>query len=213
MKSLFWGIVLIVTLGVGGLVYRNAAEHPMQPIACPLDARLCPDGTSVGRTGNSCTFPVCPLPNVSLADVGISFAIPDGFVPTEVTDAASIAAYSLSATSTDRPRISIRHYANTASSTPLEIIQQTAISGTSGMPVPVTSFSSSEFGPRRFTVASIERFEGVIDTAYYLARSNDVLRFDAVDTGVTNWTDQNFDSSTLPAHAALIKLLTNLQVQ
>lgn len=213
MKSLFWGIVLIVVLGIGGLVYRNAVEHPMQPIVCPLDARQCPDGTAVGRTGNSCTFPECPLPNVSFTDVGISFAIPDGFAPIEVSDAASIAAYSASATSTERASISIRRYANAASSTPLETIQQTAISGTSGMPVPVTSFSSSELGPRRFTVVSIERFEGVIDTAYYFARSNDVLRFDAVDSGVMNWTDQNLDTSTLPAHAALIKLLTNLQVQ
>jgi hypothetical protein len=28
--------------------------------ACPADAKLCPDGSSVGRTGPNCTFPACP---------------------------------------------------------------------------------------------------------------------------------------------------------
>jgi hypothetical protein len=27
---------------------------------CPADARLCPDGSSVSRTGPNCTFPACP---------------------------------------------------------------------------------------------------------------------------------------------------------
>ncbi|MDP2651967.1 MAG: hypothetical protein Q8O94_02435, partial [bacterium] len=62
------------------------------------------------------------------------------------------------------------------------------------------------------TVVSIERFEGVIDTAYYLARSGDVLRFDAIDRG-TDWTNPNLDISALPAHAALLKLLATLQGQ
>jgi hypothetical protein len=79
--------------------------------------------------------------------------------------------------------------------------------------VPTTGYSSTVLGTHRFTVVSIERFEGVIDTAYYLARptSGDVLRFDAIDRGVPNWTDQTLDLSTLPAHAALAKLLANLQ--
>ena len=84
---------------------------------------------------------------------------------------------------------------------------------TSGEPVSVTAFSSTILGIYRFTIVSIERFEGVIDTAYYLARGDDVLRFDAIDKGIMNCTDSNLNVSTLPAHAALIKLLTTLQGQ
>ncbi len=213
MKGLLLGILLIVILGIGGLVYRNAVEHPSQPIACPLDAEICPDGTSVSRTGLSCTFPVCPPPNVSLLSVSIAFAIPEGFSAVAPPDAASVAAYGMPiASSTDVNSIVIRRYAIEASTTALSTIQQTAIGGASGAPVSATSFSSTVLGTHRFTVVSIERFEGVIDTAYYLARSTDVLRFDAIDRGA-DWTNPNLIVSTLPAHSALSKLLSTLQGQ
>ncbi|HQT82844.1 MAG TPA: hypothetical protein PLW99_01700 [Candidatus Paceibacterota bacterium] len=214
MKSLFYGILLIILVGVGGLVYRNAVEHPSQPIACPLDAEICPDGTSVTRTGISCTFPVCPPPNVTLPNVNISFALPTGLSAAALPDPASVAAYGPStASSTDGADIIIREYAIAASSTALATIQQTAVSGTSGAPVSATSFTSTVIGNHRFTVVSIERFEGVIDTAFYLARATDVLRFDAIDRNVANWTNPNLDPTALPAYAGLVKLLATLQGQ
>ncbi len=215
MKSLFLGVLLIILLGVGGLVYRNAVEHPLQPVACPLDAEVCPDGTSVSRTGNSCTFPACPPPNVSLASINVAFAVPTGFGDMALPDDQSVAAYTLpaNASSTGDANIIIRRYSIEASSTALAVIQQTAISGASGMPVGATSFTSTVLGSHRFTVATVERFEGVVDTSYYLARSTDVLRFDAVDMNVTGWTDPNLNQSALPAHAALLKLLSTLQGQ
>ena len=213
MKGLFWGIVLIVVAGIGGLVYRNAVEHPLQQIACPLDAEVCPDGTSVSRTGLSCTFPACPPPNITLPDIGIIFSLPEGFTAAALPDPASIAAYATStASSTVSASIVLRHYAINASSTPLAVIQQTAINPVTGAPAPVTAFSSSVWGTHRFTVVALERSGGTVDTAYYLARTADVLRFDAIDTGVTNLSDPNLSVSALPAHTALIKLLTALQV-
>ena len=215
LKTLLLGILVILLVGLGGLVYRNAVEHPSQKIACPLDAKLCPDGTSVGRTGDSCTFPACPPPNVSLTDLGIAYAVPDGYQGIAGPDSASVVAYEAAptASSTGTADIVIRHYLIAASSTALDTIENTAIGGASGAPVPVTAFSSKVFGNHRFTVVSIERFEGVVDTAYYLARpaQGDVLRFDAVDHGVTNWTDPALEISTLPAQKALETLLTNLQ--
>ncbi|MHB8860730.1 MAG: hypothetical protein ACYC48_03280 [Minisyncoccota bacterium] len=213
MKGLFWGILLIILAGVGGLVYRNAIEHPSQPIACPLDSEMCPDGTSVSRTGLSCSFPECPPPNVSLAGANLSFAVPAGFTEMSLPDAASIAAYGDSGvSSTSAASIVIRTYALSTSTSSSAVIRQTAIGGASGAPVAVTAISSSELGGRQYTVVSIERFEGVIDTAYYFARNADVLRFDAIDSGVSNWSDANLDVSALPAHAALLKLLATLQV-
>lgn len=213
MKSLLLGVLLIIIVGLGGLVYRNAVEHPSQPIACPMDAQVCPDGTAVARTGTSCTFSQCLPPNVSLTDIGISFAVPAGFSAAALPDASSVVAYEMpNASSTETASIIIRRYAIAASSTALATIQQTAISGASGAPVSVTSFTSTVLGNHRYTVVSIERFEGVIDTAYYLARSSDVLRFDAVDRGA-DWTNPNLDVAKLPAHMALAKLLSTLQGQ
>lgn len=31
-----------------------------QPVACTMDAKLCPDGSAVGRTGANCEFASCP---------------------------------------------------------------------------------------------------------------------------------------------------------
>ncbi|HCR52738.1 TPA: hypothetical protein DIV48_03810 [Candidatus Kaiserbacteria bacterium] len=212
MKSLFFGIVLIIVVGFGGLVYRNAVEHPSRPITCPLDAKTCPDGTSVSRTGNSCMFAACPPPNVSLPDIAIAYAVPDGFVATAVLpDAASVVAYEAMNVSTSSASIIVRRYAILASSTALMTIQQTAIGAPSGAPVPATAFSSVILETHRFTVVAIERFEGVVDTAYYLARSTDVLRFDAIDRDVMNWTNPNLAVSALPANAALQKMLSTLE--
>ncbi|MSU74880.1 hypothetical protein EXS57_03875 [Candidatus Kaiserbacteria bacterium] len=212
MKGLFLGVLAIIIVGIGGLVYRNAVERPLQPISCPVDALVCPDGTSVGRTGSTCTFAVCVPPNVALPAIAIAFALPDGFTETTISGEESVATYEMTSSTTDAlSRIVIRRYSINASSTALAAIQQTAIGAASGEPVSATSFSSRVLGTHRFTIVTIDRFEGVVDTAYYLARGTDVIRFDAIDTGVMNWTDANLNVATLPAHAALLKLLSTLQ--
>lgn len=213
MKSLLFGIVVIVILGFGGLVYRNAVEHPNRPIACPLDAKLCPDGSSVARIGIACDFPACPLPNITLPEIGMAYAVPEGFIATTLPDVASVASYQKEGPTSEEPsHIIIRRFAIPASSTPLAVIRETAIGGASGMPMPITFFSSANINRRQFTTVPIERFEGVVDTAYYLEHGASILRFDAIDRG-TDWTNPNLNISTLPAHAALLKLLATLQGQ
>lgn len=212
MRGFLSSIVLIILVGVGGLVYRNAVEHPSRPIACPLDSKSCPDGSLVARSGPACEFGACLPPNVSLTDARVLFALPEDFVPAELPDGASIAAYeALTASSTGSARIVVRQYAITASSTALATIQETAIDGT-GKLIPATSFSSSVIGARRFAIVSAGRSGGVVHTAYYLARNADVLRFDAIDTSVPNWNDSELDTLSLPAHAALVKLLSTMQM-
>lgn len=210
---MLFGIVLIIILGFGGFAYQNIIERPIQPIACPLDALVCPDGATVARTGSSCTFSACPPPNVSFSDIAVAFAVPEGFAPATLPDTASVAAYESPRIADALPQaaIIIRRYAVSASSTALDTIRQTAIGGTSGLPISATRFTSTTIGNRRLTVVSIERFEAVIDTAYYLARGTDVLRFDAIDRDVANWTSPNLDVSELSAHVALAKLLSTLQ--
>jgi hypothetical protein len=59
--------VLIIVLGLAaiGLLWSfwQAYGGPGElrtPTACTLDAKLCPDGTAVGRTGPNCEFAKCP---------------------------------------------------------------------------------------------------------------------------------------------------------
>jgi hypothetical protein len=42
--------------------YHAPKEEPISPQACTQEAKLCPDGSYVGRTGPNCEFKACPLP-------------------------------------------------------------------------------------------------------------------------------------------------------
>ena len=61
-----WMIVLITVLtiavigGAGYVVYQYYSISEPEPIACTLEAKVCPDGSSVGRTGLNCEFAECP---------------------------------------------------------------------------------------------------------------------------------------------------------
>lgn len=52
-------IILIAGFGTYYLVKSNS-KLPLK--ACTMEAKLCPDGSSVGRTGSNCDFAPCPTP-------------------------------------------------------------------------------------------------------------------------------------------------------
>ncbi len=206
------GLGLIVVLGVAGFFYRNALEHPALSGACATEAKVCPDGTSVARAGPDCAFLPCPPPNVELTDLGIAYAVPAGFSPIPAPDEDTVASYGTATSSGEGNDLIVRRYPLSAGSDALSVIRANAIGDASGAPISPAAFTSASLGSFRFTEAPLGRFEGVVHTAYYLSRGADVLRFDAVDRGVLDWTDPALDVSTLPAHTALKQLLATLQV-
>lgn len=52
------GLAILFATLIGG--YLLAAENAVKPIACTAEAKICPDGSSVGRTGPKCEFTKCP---------------------------------------------------------------------------------------------------------------------------------------------------------
>lgn len=61
--ALLFGFLLIGLVGYAlGQLFPfpdwNPGEEP--PVTCPADARLCPDGSYVGRVSPSCEFAACP---------------------------------------------------------------------------------------------------------------------------------------------------------
>lgn len=42
---------------------RDDPEEPDEPIACTMDAKMCPDGSYVSRQGPNCEFAPCPGEN------------------------------------------------------------------------------------------------------------------------------------------------------
>jgi hypothetical protein len=73
------GIALIVK---GVTMYFETLDIDDEGIACTMDAKLCYDGTAVGRSGPDCTFDSCPGNMELFMDptIGISFGYPDRYV-------------------------------------------------------------------------------------------------------------------------------------
>lgn len=46
----------------GGVWCPRPTENPTQTTACTMDAKICPDGSAVGRSGSKCEFAPCPTP-------------------------------------------------------------------------------------------------------------------------------------------------------
>ncbi|MFA5934818.1 MAG: hypothetical protein WC827_02975 [Candidatus Paceibacterota bacterium] len=61
-------IIVLLTVSSGAYFYKNKKSiSPTKdsPVACTMDAKMCPDGSYVGRTGVNCEF-VCPEIKVTL---------------------------------------------------------------------------------------------------------------------------------------------------
>lgn len=45
---------------MGGGTYYFLANKSSKPVVCTEEAKICPDGSAVGRTGPKCEFTACP---------------------------------------------------------------------------------------------------------------------------------------------------------
>jgi hypothetical protein len=217
MKQLIAGIVLIVVVGVGAFLYRNVVERPgtgVPETACTMEAKVCPDGTTVGRTGPSCSFAPCMLPNVEIADKHVAFAIPAGYSPDEQAygaDMSLIAAFTKPAI-TGAHSIIVRSYPISEGEDATAVI----LANTRYQPSDMQATDFSKFGNvlvngKTFRSTVIERFEGQVHSAYYLVRSADVLKFEITEHDVMNWTDATLNTEDLLEHKALLSMLATLQ--
>lgn len=63
LVSIF-AVLFIIFAGIAGAFFFSpmlpVAVVPDTPVACTEEAKICPDGSSVGRTGPNCEFAACP---------------------------------------------------------------------------------------------------------------------------------------------------------
>lgn len=52
-------LLLVVIVAIGGYWFFMV-DNEVQQVACTMEAKICPDGSSVGRTGPKCEFVACP---------------------------------------------------------------------------------------------------------------------------------------------------------
>lgn len=222
MKQLLAGIVIILVIGIAGFLYRNTLEHSSGPIvatsttstACTMEAKVCPDGSSVGRTGPNCEFTACPFPNAEDKAIGLSFVVPTGYV----ANADAIGADETLRAVFDKPakagnphNIVIRDFpiaaGKTATST---ILAHTMYEPSGKQPASLAEFKTKLIQGRTFYCITLERFEGQVHTACYLPRATDVLRFELLEKDV-DWTNPNLNIDALPEHTAFYKMLATVQ--
>jgi len=71
MKKLIFIIIIVIIIVVGYFAYQYyftpeefepfESDEPFDMIGCTEEAKLCPDGSSIGRTGPDCEFKECPI--------------------------------------------------------------------------------------------------------------------------------------------------------
>lgn len=66
MKTRAFVLTILAILIVASFIFvlevnkRSSVTPDPEPIACTMDAKVCPDGSAVGRTGPNCEFAPCP---------------------------------------------------------------------------------------------------------------------------------------------------------
>lgn len=65
-------IALVVLVGTRKLNFKSGGDIPApKDIACSMEAKVCPDGSAVGRSGPKCEFAPCPDVLVVSADIRV----------------------------------------------------------------------------------------------------------------------------------------------
>jgi len=215
MKRLFAGTALLFVVGVAGFLYRNTIERPGSIAAdgaCTLEAKICPDGSSVRRTGPSCEFSACLYPNIEILDKGVAFVVPVGYVSDKNAYSADPTPIASLVKDPGNHRISVLSYSINEG----EVADEVILAITRYQPSDMSAEDFSRFetkiiAGKEYRVTGVERSEGLIRSSYFLVREADVLRFDVTEQGVTSSTDLALDSDSLPEHQALVGLLGTLQ--
>lgn len=216
MKQLLAGVVILFVVGFGSFLYRNIMERPSvtaPEVACTMEAKLCPDGSSVGRTGPRCEFAACAFPNVEAPSAGVAFVAPPGYMKAEAGEAGTLLTLTKPSLSGDASHtISVWSFPIGEGGTADNVIMSTARFQPADEPATdLSRFRDLKAGPHAFREVTTERFEALVRTGFYLVREKDVLLFEVTEHDVTDWMEPGLEVRTLPEHAALIRALGTLQ--
>lgn len=78
-KSALWIIgILVVIIGLSAYFMRDTdtvdnLDANGDAVACTMDAKMCPDGSYVGRVAPNCQFAACPTSTSTSANGGVYY--------------------------------------------------------------------------------------------------------------------------------------------
>lgn len=73
----------LIAIGGGALFYYHKPNT--QPVACTLEAKICPDGSAVGRSGPACEFAACPETASTASEIATSTTKGQGTLKGQMT--------------------------------------------------------------------------------------------------------------------------------
>lgn len=215
MKQLLMGVVLLVLLGIAGFFYRNALETPGPITACPMDAMVCPDGSSVGRVGPACAFAPCPTNSFNAS----SLSVPEGYTenPNPNVDMNAGGDMTIvreftkpSASLSVSHIIRVHHLGVSAEGVEADIVRATRLQPADMPAESIDQFEKVTIGGHTFYSIIIERFEAQVESAYYLPVGGDLYLFTVLERDVTDWMEPTLSVKNLPEHATLRAWLATL---
>lgn len=68
-------MILLILLVGGGIIFVKYHLQKSDSVACTMEAKMCPDGSYVGRTGPNCEFSACPNSGTQTADGDITLGV------------------------------------------------------------------------------------------------------------------------------------------
>jgi len=89
IKVLLVVFSLLLVAGISYIAWSQFSSK-IEPIPCTQEAKLCPDGSYVGRTGSQCEFAACPGENKDLwkattdEKTGVTFQYPETLLTTYI---------------------------------------------------------------------------------------------------------------------------------
>ncbi|MBZ5708761.1 hypothetical protein [Nannocystis pusilla] len=78
-------LALLVACLVSACAGKSNPPPADEPRACTMDAKICPDGSAVGRTGPNCEFAPCPAAPEGEASETPPSETPPGETPADAT--------------------------------------------------------------------------------------------------------------------------------
>lgn len=94
LNNILIGCIGLLVIGLAGLWYFQSQSQKREPSMCTQEAKLCSDGSYVGRSGPNCEFTACPSESPVLnnwktatdTESGVSFIYPDPLVVSPATN-------------------------------------------------------------------------------------------------------------------------------
>lgn len=230
MRNLGLFLIIVILVAIAGVAYYVSKHElvsmplpvpPGEQIFCPADAKLCPDGSYVARSGPKCEFAACP--GVASSTVwqiyqqpneGWQIDYPSSVLTPETLDNGGGVLFQgypfYTGPSDPEPQVPVRirvyQVATSSAQYQERIIGDVYFDASGEHPQSFSQFKEVVLGNHKFYYINSGIFEGVLSGNYYLVVPQGIYAFLFSSFGV-DWTNSQFNPDTEPMHVVVKQML------